>query len=155
MGDEWERLVAFAAAIGVTFEFADDLDPKHPGEYCDHTRHIRILAGMGVVKTISTFAHELGHAVLRHTVSMFEWLNTKHERAADEWAAHFLINIGEYRLAEEKFGTNTKWIAQELRVLERLIVAYERTLHRLGDAVYVGAKMGAGQYAARFEAEVA
>ena len=152
MGDEWDRLVAFACALGVSYEFVDDLDPRHPGEYCDHTRHIKILAGMTRAKTISSFGHELGHAVLRHVESMFPWLNERQERQADEWAAHFLIDAEEYRFAEERFGSNTKWIAQELGVLERLVIAYERTLNRIGGAVYVGPKMGVGQYAARFEA---
>lgn len=151
MDGDWERLVSFAAAIGVTFEFSDELDPKHPGDYCDHTRHIRILAGMGQVKTNSTFAHELGHAALRHVTSMFAWLDARQERQADGWAAHFLIDAEEYRLAEEKYGSNTKWIAQELGVLERLVVAYERTLNRLGETIYVGPKMGVGQYTARLE----
>lgn len=147
-----DRLFDYAHCIGVTVEFSNDLDPRHPGEFCNHTRHMRLLDGMTRVKTEGTFGHELGHATLEHVSSMFLWLNAKQERAADEWASRFLIDPCEYRIAEEKFGAHTEWIAQELGVLHRLVLAYERTLHRIGDVVYVNPRMGIGNWDARFEA---
>ncbi|QAB19290.1 ImmA/IrrE family metallo-endopeptidase [Leucobacter muris] len=104
------------------------------------------------VKTVCAFAHELGHATMRHTSSIFSYINARQERAADEWAAHFLIDVDEYRHAEAKYGTRTDWIGQELGVLDRLVVAFERSLHRIGDTIYVNPKMGSGQCNARYSA---
>ncbi|UOQ57203.1 ImmA/IrrE family metallo-endopeptidase [Leucobacter allii] len=146
-----QRLVTFADSIAVTWEFTFDLDPNRPGNYSDEARHIKILDGMTYIKTICSFAHELGHAVLRHVESIFPHVNERQERAADEWAAHFLIDVEEYKLAEAKYGSRTDWIAQELGVLERLVIAFEGTLDRLGDVVYQGSRMGLGQYVAKFE----
>ncbi|WP_017791913.1 ImmA/IrrE family metallo-endopeptidase [Leucobacter salsicius] len=144
-----KRLIEYAATIGVTYELSDDLSPHHPGSYSDSRRHIKILDGMTDTKTVCAFAHELGHATLAHRNSLFDWINDRQERAADEWAAAFLIDLDEYGLAESKYGLRTDWIAQELGVLERLVTAFERSLHRFGDCVYINPRMGAGQYAAR------
>lgn len=145
-------LYDYATARGVQVEYRTDLDPRHPGLYCHGTSTIELLDGMNRVKMRSVLAHELGHAHYGHEPSMFPHVEARQERQADEWAAHFLINEREYRLAEERYGANTEWIAQELEVLERLVIAYERTLHRVGDSVYVSPKMGAGQWSAKVSA---
>lgn len=147
-----EALYDYATARGVQVEYRKDLDPRHPGLYCHEASTIELLDGMNRVKTRSVFAHELGHAYYGHEPSMFPHVEARQERHADEWAAHFLIDEREYRLAEEKYGANTEWIAQELEVLERLVIAYARTLQRLGDSIYVSPKMGAGQYRAKVRA---
>lgn len=146
-----EALYDYAVSRGVRVEFRQDIDPRHPGYYCHETRTIELLDGMNRVKTRSVLAHELGHATYGHEPSILEHLNLKQERHADEWAAQFLIDPDEYRLAEEKYGTNTAWIGQELEVLERLVIAYERLLHRIGDSVYVRPRMGAKQWAMKLE----
>lgn len=147
-----QRLIDWCEASGVTFEFTGSLDPKHPGCYSDPRRHIEVLDGMDPVKTLSAFAHEAGHAALCHVPSLFDHVTARQERAADEWAAHFLIDPTEYRLAEAKYGTRVDWIAQELGVLKRLVVAFEHTLDRIGNTVYVNPRMGARQYTARIPA---
>lgn len=144
-----KRLTDYATNLGVTIEYVNNLDPHHPGDYSDSKRRVRILDGMNYTRTLCTLAHELGHATHRHTPALLPRDAAKQERIADEWAAHFLINADDYRHAESRYGTRTDWIAQELGLLERLITAYERTLHRIGDTIYVNPRMGAGQYAAR------
>lgn len=146
------RLIDEARRMGVTWEFTDDLDPHHPGKYADEVRHIWVLDGMTYTKTLCTFAHELGHAALGHSHSMFGHIEARQERAADEWAAHFLIDPDEYRIAEAKYGTRMDWIGQELGVLQRIAEAYAGSLLRLGDMIYVGSRMGDGQWAARITA---
>ena len=147
-----QRLTQYAADLGVTLRAVTDLDPRHPGAYCHALRHIDYLDGMNATKMRSVLAHELGHATYGDEPSMLEPENERMERRADEWAAHFLIDVNEYRAAEERYGANVDWIAQELGVLRRLVVAYERTLCRLGDYVYVKPRHGLGQYAQRWEA---
>ena len=146
------RLVEEAERLDVTFEFVRSLSPHHPGNYSHARRHIQILDGMTQTKTVCAFAHELGHAVYGHEPTLFEHINQKAERAADEWAAHFLISPEDYRAAEARYGLHLDWIAQELGVLERLVVAFERTLLRIGDSVYVRPKLGVGQWTAQYSA---
>lgn len=144
-----QRLYDYATQLGVTIEYTK-LDGR-VGGYRHDIRHIRMQQGMLPVKERSVLAHELGHATYGDEPTIFRHMNSKQERRADEWAAHFLIDAEEYRLAEERFGSHTRWIAQELGVLEKLVHAYERTLHRVGDSVYVSPRMGAKQWGRKME----
>lgn len=145
-----QALYDYAMELGVTIEYAQ-LDGRIGG-YRHDLRHIRIQQGMLYRKERSVLAHELGHATYCDEPTIFSNYTVKQERRADEWAAHFLIDSTEYRMAEEKYGSNVKWIAQELCVLDKLVVAYERTMQRIGDDIYVNAKMGAGQWSMKVHA---
>lgn len=144
-----QTLYDYAMELGVSIEYTD-LDGRIGG-YRHDLRHIRLQTGMLYRKERSVLAHELAHAVYGDEPDMFGHLPQRVEDRADEWAAHFLIDPAEYRIAEEKYGVHLDWIAQELCVLERLVVAYERTLHRIGNAVYVNPKLGHGNWAAKYE----
>ncbi|CAG7622345.1 ImmA/IrrE family metallo-endopeptidase [Leucobacter soli] len=146
-----QKLYDYATARGVQIEYCDLRDLGRAGDYHRPTRTIRLQPGMLYRKERSVLAHELAHDYHGDEPDMFGALPRRSENRADEWAAHFLIDPEEYRIAEEKFGTHTEWIAQDLGVLERLVIAYERTLHRIGDHVYIGAKLGAGNWSAKFE----
>lgn len=135
--------------LAVRVEYTDLTHLNRHGDYHPATRHLRIQEGMVYRKHRSVLAHELAHATYGDEPSIFDYINVKQERRADEWAAHFLIDTAEYRQAEEKYGTRIDWIAQELDIIERLVVAYERTLHRIGDNTYVNPRMGIGQHYAR------
>jgi len=88
-------------------------------------------------KERSVLAHELAHATYGDKPDIFGNTSRRQEARADEWAAHFLIDHHEYRIAEERYGARTDWISQELCVLDRLVIAYERTLQRIGNTVYM------------------
>jgi hypothetical protein len=147
-----ELLYDYAASIDVTIEFGELSSLQRIGDYCNHTRVVRIQDGMLYRKTRSVLAHELGHATYRDEPSALEHVNRRMELRADEWAAHFLISEDAYRDATEKFGQHAPSIAQELCVLERLVAAFERTLERVGDTVYINPRMGAGQWSHRLTA---
>lgn len=147
-----ELLLDYAASIDVTIEYADLTHLQRVGDYCLQTREVRIQEGMLYRKTRSILAHELGHATNDDEPTVFEHLNRRMELRADAWAAHFLIIETAYRDAALRFGRHTPSIAQELCVLEKLVVAYERTLERVGDMVYVNPRMGAGQWTQRLTA---
>lgn len=138
-----QRLFAIAHEMGVTIEMVNHLTPERPGVYIHNLRLIQVLDGMTLVKTMCVTAHELGHAHYADLPSIFDRHSQRQEDRADEWAALLLIDHREYRLAEEKYGSNTKWIAQELGVLPRIINAYEGTLSRIGDTIYVKPTLGA------------
>lgn len=146
-----QALYDYATARGVQIEYCDLRHLTRAGDCHPPTKHIRIQTGLLYSKERSVLAHELAHEFYGDEPDMFGTLPKRAEDRADEWAAHFLIAPDEYRIAEEKYGTHTEWIAQELSVLTRLVVAYERTLNRIGDHVYVGGKLGRGNWAAKFE----
>ncbi|EYT56189.1 hypothetical protein H490_0103320 [Leucobacter sp. UCD-THU] len=131
------RLDRYAQHLGVTVERTPDLDPRFPGDYSHRSRHVRVLDGMTQVKTRSVLAHELGHASYGDEPIQCPRAAERMERRADEWAAHFLIDTTEYRLAEQRYGENLEWLAHELGVLPRLVRAYRRTLRRVGGTVCV------------------
>lgn len=147
-----ELLYDYATSIDVSIEYTDLSHLHRVGDYCLQTREIRLQEGMLYRKTRSILAHELGHATNNDEPTVFEHLNRRMELRADEWAAHFLINESAYRDATQKFGTHTPSIAQELCVLEKLVVAFERTLKRIGNTVYVNPRMGTGQWSRRLAA---
>lgn len=145
-----QALYDYATKLGVSIEYTNL--KGRIGGYRHDRRHIRIQTGMLYRKERCVLAHELGHATYGDEPDIFGRMPERVEDRADEWAAHFLIDPAEYRFAEEKYGTNTEWIAQELCVLRKLVVAYERTLLRIGDEVFVNARMGAGQWSQKVTA---
>lgn len=146
-----QALFDYAKARGVRIEYADLRHLKRAGDCHAATHHIRLQPGMLYRKERSVLAHELAHEYYGDAPDIFGNLTQRQEDRADEWAAHFLIDQHEFKLAEERFGTNAEWIAHELQTLKRLVTAYERTLHRVGDMIYVNPKMGFGQWQKRYE----
>jgi len=147
-----QALYDYAMARGVQIEYCDLRHLGRSGDCHPPTKHIRIQTGLLYRKERSVLAHELAHEYYGDEPDMFGHMPQRVEDRADEWAAHFLFTPDDYRYAEERFGTHLGWIAQELGVLEKLVVAYERTLHRIGNEIYINPKMGAGQWVQRVTA---
>lgn len=137
-------------ALGVTVRYAD-LPDDRDGEYIHRSRVIRLRRGMTARLHRSVLAHECAHAVFEDAPSMFGPVTAKQERRADEWAALRLISPEEYRHAEALCHGHIGAMAVELNVIVDLVEAYQRILTRIGDTVYVDAKMGAGQWEHRTE----
>lgn len=146
-----DRLYAYAMELDVRITYTNLTHLKRNGDYCRRHHSIRLQHGMVYRKERSVLAHELAHATYGDEPTMFDHVNTKQERQADEWAAHFLINRQDYELAEDQHGLHVPSMAQELCVLEKLVHAYERSLQRIGDSVYVNPRMGAGQHHQKYE----
>lgn len=137
-------------ALGVNIEYAE-LSPGRDGEYIHSRKLIRLRPGMSARLNRSVLAHETAHAIFADVPSRFGPVNAKQERRADEWAALRLIRHEDYQRAELLHGGHAGAIAHELGVVRSIVEAYRRILIRIGDTVYVGAKMGAGQFAHRAE----
>lgn len=131
--------------LGVRVRYAH-LPDDRDGEYLHHRRMIRLQHGMPRRLHRSVVAHECAHAVFADQPSMFGPANAKMERRADEWAALRLIDVDDYKLAEQIHEGSVDAIALELDVTADLVDAFQRILTRFGDTVYVGAKMGAGMW---------
>lgn len=145
-----QHLYHLAESLGARIEYADLTYLDRDGDCNIDTRTIRLQPGMLYRLERSVLAHELAHMIRGDRRSIFGHCNERDERKADEMAAHFLIDINEYESAESRCGTNIEAIAQELEVMDYLVEAYERTLNRIGDMIYVNAKLG--YYDARIEA---
>lgn len=132
-------------ALGVRVRYVD-LPHDRDGEYIHKRRLIRLRRGMSHRLHRSVLAHEAAHAVFADVPSKFGPVNGKQERRADEWAALRLIDIDDYKAAEELHQGHVEAIAVELDVIVDLVEAFQRVLCRFGDTVYVAPRMGAGQW---------
>lgn len=131
--------------LGVRIEYAD-LALDRDGEYLHRRRLIRLQQGMPHRLQRSVLAHECAHAVFGDVPSKFGPVNAKQERRADEWAALRLIRLEDYRRAEIIHSAHPEAMAVELNVTVDLVDSFRRLLARVGDAVYLVPRMGAGQW---------
>lgn len=137
-------------ALGIEIEYCNvphdrDADTDVEG------KHMRVQWDLRPRTHRCTIVHELAHVIFGDVPSMFGPVNAKQERRADEWAAKFLIDLDEFRRAEELCLGRTESMAVALFVTTDLIEAFRRLLLRVDTTVYVAPKMGAGQYTHRIE----
>lgn len=144
------HLLELAAQAGVRIKYTS-LPEDRDGEYNHSRRLIRLRSGMNARLHRSVLAHELAHAVFGDVPSRFGPVAAKQERRAEEWAALRLIHHDDYRYAETVHHGHAGAMAVDLGVMRSIVEAFQRVLLRVGDAVYVAPKMGAGQYAHRAE----
>lgn len=142
---------AIAKTLGVRIEYTDLTHLGRDGDSDPRTRTIRLQEGMLYRLERSVLAHELIHIIRGDQKTMFGYYDERDERRADELAAHMLIDLTEYRIAEEKCGNHVEGIALELCVMDWVVEAFERTLCRIGDHVYINPRHGVGQWDARVE----
>jgi hypothetical protein len=141
-----EHLFDMADTLGVVIEYGDLSHLERDGDYDFETHTIRLQEGVSYRLLRSTLAHELCHAVFGDVPSKFGPVNAKQERRADEWAALRLIDHREYRIIEEHRDGNVQLIAQDLDVTDDIVKAYQRILLRVGENVYIGPRLGSGQW---------
>ncbi|OJU41782.1 MAG: hypothetical protein BGN97_03485 [Microbacterium sp. 69-10] len=144
------QLLDFTDALGVAIEYTTSLREDRDGEYIHHRKLIRLRPEMHARKHRSIFAHEIGHAVFGDTPSRFGPVHAKQERRAEEWAALRLIDLHDYRHAEQAHQGHLGAMALELDVLRSTVQAFQQLLLRVGDTAYVGPRIGAGQWIHRF-----
>lgn len=142
-----QQLFDFAEMLGVTIEYRPLR--SRDGEYRDDLKRINLREDMPYRLMRSTLAHELGHAAFGDVLSVHGPLRAKQERRADEWAALRLITLERYREAEIVRDGHVPSMAHDLAVVTRIVEAYQRVLTRIGDSVYLNAKLGT--FAAKFE----
>lgn len=146
-----QHLFALAELLRVHIEYGDLSHLERDGDYDRRTRTIRLQEGMLLRLERSVLAHELIHVIRDDEKTMFGFYDDRNERIADELCGQLLFDIADYRLAEEKCGNHVEGIALELGVMDWVIKAFERTLFRNGEFVYINPRMGIGQWSQRFE----
>ncbi|GAA1162772.1 ImmA/IrrE family metallo-endopeptidase [Microbacterium oxydans] len=145
-----KRIYEMIDALGVRIEYCelpDDID----GEYIHEEKLIRIQFHLSTRVYRSTLPHECCHAIWGDTRSRFGPVNAKQERRADEWAAMQMIGLDEYRRQEARHDGNVEAMAIALNVTADLVEVFRRLLLRVDGAVYVGPRMGVGEYDAKVE----
>lgn len=140
-----QGLYELAAELGLSVEEADLV--TRDGECRLDLRRIRLPRNASYRLKRWTLAHELGHAVNRHQLTIFGVSDPKQERDADEWAALHLIQLEDYRAAELARDGHVPSMAYDLGVITRGVLAFQRALARIGPHVYLKPQHGAGQYA--------
>lgn len=121
------------------------------GGFHEGSKTIRLNPGQSTRAMRSVLAHEIAHAIFGDVPSPYGPQRARQERRADEWAAKYLITPSAYADAEQRRGVHASALAFELGVTVELVEAYQRLMQRLGDATYVEARMGAGQFDHRIE----
>lgn len=145
-----QSLFDFAEEIGFKVEYAPLC--ARDGECRVDLQRIRLREGMAPRLERWVLAHELGHAVNGHQLTIFGRPEPKQEREADEWAAVRLIDLDTYREVEALREGHVPSMAHDLGIVTKGVLAYQGILARLGDQVYLKPKHGVGQYTAKVTA---
>lgn len=124
---------------------------RHRSGYLPGDNTIHLTPGMRGRVLRSVLAHEIGHHVLGHRPTEFGPIRKRQEVETNRWAAHQLITPEAYAEAERQRDGHVPSMAFDLNVSDELVVVYQRQLLRTERAVYVGPRLGAGQFAHREE----
>lgn len=123
----------------------------HRSGYRPGDNTIQLTPGMRGRVLRSVLAHEIAHHVLGHYPTDFGPIRKRQETEANRWAAGYLITPEAYAEAERDRNGHAPSIAYDLNVSDELVVIYQRQLLRTEQAVYVGPRMGSGQFTHRME----
>lgn len=118
-------LFDLASSIGVSLT---EHQAGKKGYYLHYSRTISLRSNLSERALRSTLAHELAHAIHGDELTGLDWMDSKIERRADEFAAQLLITPSEYAVAESHHGPHDDAIAYELGVTRHLLAAW-RALH--------------------------
>lgn len=137
--------------LGFSVEYHDLEHLGIDGDCHQGKKLVRLQSGMTRRLHTWKLGHETAHAVFGDVPSMFGPANAKMERRADEWAALRLIRLDNFRESEAIRGGHVASIAHDLDVISDTVEVYQRMLTRIGDTVYMNARLGHGNWAAKFE----
>jgi hypothetical protein len=118
----------------------------HRSGYAPGTNHIDITPGMRGRVLRGVGFHEIAHHVLGHRPTDLGLLRKRQEAAANIWAAQQLITPQAYAESEHRREGHVTGMAIDLDVPDELVVVYRSLLLRTDAAIYVGSRMGAGQW---------
>ena len=119
-----DTLIAVAEARGYRIIWHKG-GPK--GAWLPDDRTVSIRYGMDDAETLSTLAHELGHAHYGDPPGC----HPQHEDRANKFAAKLLIDPLEYATLESIYGPYPSRLAHELGVTVELILTWQTAYERI------------------------
>lgn len=137
--------------LGYTTEYADLSGYDRLGECVPAKKLVRLHDDLTDREHPYVLGHETWHAINDDVPTMFGHFDARMERRADEWSASMCIDIELFREFEEQFSGHIPTIAFHLGVPDEAVEVYTSMLLRLGDNLFVGSKMGAGQWRMKIE----
>lgn len=143
-----QQLLELADNLGLT---VIEKRVAHTSGYRHGDRRVFLTPRMPRRASRSVLAHEIAHHILGHRPTEFGPVRSRQEREANEWAARHLINHEAYIEVEKLRDGHLGSMAFDLDVAPELVMFYRGMLQRLGNATYVKARMGAGQWEIRAE----
>ena len=136
-------VVGWINDLGVAIEYTNDLPAHRLGASLDDEKLIKIRLNLGELLEDEALHHEYAHAFYGDRAC-----HPATERRAWTMVAQLMIDPMAYARAE-RISADALFIARELGMTKRVVIAFQTLLVRLGDATYVDARMGAGQWAHR------
>lgn len=127
------KLLRLAEDLGVRVEddIGQALAANHLGGWFPTERLILVRPGLGPRNRLHAIAHELGHAVHDDPAGHLP----RHEKRAEIYAAHLLINPREYAELEIIYDGQPGAIADELGVTASLLATWRVHYARTSTAV--------------------
>lgn len=122
-----EALLALAEELGLTVV---EKRSAHTSGYRPGDSHIFLTPKMPRRTARSVLAHEIAHHVLGHSPAPFGPLRKRQERAANEWAALYLIRLDAYVEVERLRDGHLTSMAHDLDVAPELVAAFQDVLAR-------------------------
>lgn len=137
--------------LGYTVEYADLSGRDRLGECIPAKKLVRLHHDLTEREHPFVLGHETWHAINGDEPTMFGCFDARMERRADEWSASRCIDMNRFRELEEQFSGHVPTIAFHLGVPDEAVNVYTSMLLRLGDNLFMGSKMGAGQWRMKIE----
>lgn len=132
--------------LGYGVEYADLSKSSRLGECIPSERLVRLHNDLTDRELPYVLGHETWHAINGDEPTMFGFFDERMERRADEWSALQCIDLSHFCELEGLYSSHIPTIAYHLGVPQEAVRVYIGMLSRIGDELFVGPKMGAGQW---------
>lgn len=137
--------------LGFAVEYHDLSGKERLGECVPAKKLVRLHDNLTDRELPYVLGHETWHAINEDEPTMFGFFDERMERQADEWSAMSCIDLAHFCELEGQFSGHIPTIAFHLNVPKEAVAVYISMLSRIGDELFLGAKMGAGQWAKKIE----
>lgn len=133
-------------SLGYTTEYTDLSDCDRLGECMPAKKLVRLHDDLTDREHPFILGHETWHAINGDVPTTFGFFDDRMERRADEWSASMCIELDAFREFEHQYSGHVPTMAFHLGVPDEAVEVLQRMLLRVGDDLFMGAKMGAGQW---------
>ncbi|WP_053385712.1 ImmA/IrrE family metallo-endopeptidase [Leucobacter japonicus] len=141
-----QRFFEILEELSFAVEYDDLSSTGRLGECIPANKLIRLHHDLSHRELPYVLGHETWHAINEDEPTMFGYFDERMERQADEWSAMHCIDLAHFCELESQFSGHIPTIAFHLNVPKEAVDVYVRLLSRIGDELFLGARMGTGQW---------